>query len=236
MEPVVLSPDAARAITVKEQLVGINREVCTWAIENGLLLKEARDNGYHKEWGYDTFDHAIDALQNQGLIDYGPRNARNFILVVEMIQKQGLDQAAIAKIPISKLREIASLKSPKDQHLLLEACATSNVAEIQRMAKRLRAEAAGEDVDPLSPVTIMLTETMRAFYKTCLQKARDIYTLDLAVPDAAVLVDAILPEWFNTTGADHGQAVDRESDQEQGRPSPAVARQEGQEDPGEETR
>jgi hypothetical protein len=198
MESVVLSPAASRAIAVKERLVGIGREVSSWAIENGLLLKEARDNGYHREWGYQSFDAAIAALQDAGQLDYGPRNARNFILVVEMIQKQGLDQNITAQIPISKLREVASLKNPKDQLALLALCSTGNVAEVQREAKRLRALANGDDVDPFSPYTIYCTDTMKGFIKECLEKARDRYTLDVTVPDAAVLVDAILPEWFNT--------------------------------------
>jgi len=198
MESVVLSPAASRAIAVKERLVGIGKEVSSWAIENGLLLKEARDNGYHREWGYQSFDAAIAALQDAGQLDYGPRNARNFILIVEMIQRQGLDPAITAKIPISKLREVASLKSPKDQLALLELCGSGNVADVQREAKRLRALANGEDVDPFSPYTIYCTETMKGFIKECLEKARELYTLDATVPDAAVLVDAILPEWFNT--------------------------------------
>jgi len=198
MESVVLSPAASRAIAVKERLVGIGREVSSWAIENGLLLKEARDNGYHREWGYTSFDAAIEGLQNAGQLDYGPRNARNFILVVEMIQRQGLDPEKTAQIPISKLREVASLKSPKDQLALLELCGSGNVADVQREAKRLRALANGEDVDPFSPYTIYCTETMKGFIKECLEKARELYTLDATVPDAAVLVDAILPEWFNT--------------------------------------
>lgn len=191
-------PVTGRPAEVRERLHAISRDVSASYIENGLLLQEAQNNAYHRAWGFTDFDEAIDALHEQGVLDYSSRNARNFIAVVSMIQRQQLDPAAVSKIAISKLREIATLKDAASQRALLDSCHGMSVADVQKEAKRLRAKAAGHDIDPLNPITLMMTDTMKGFFRECMVKAREEYALESTLPDVNVLVDSVLPEWFNS--------------------------------------
>jgi hypothetical protein len=56
----------------------------------------------------------------------------------------------------------------------------------------------------------MMTATMRVFFKDCIKKAKQIYAVNPDTPDVAVLVDMILPEWFNSTPQIEAEAVEAE--------------------------
>jgi hypothetical protein len=205
---VVEKGSPARSKYVMDRLVAINRQAEEIIIENGLLLREYKDNGYWREDGYESFDSAIDSLHEKGVLDYRARNARNFIAVVDMLEKHNLGAEAIKGIGISKLREIATLKNIDEQKRLLGGAGEMDVSTVQREAKKARDKAAGRDVDPLQPYTIMTTETGHQFVKECLSKARRVHALSDAMPDGAVLVDAILPEW--NSGVNEAKSIDAE--------------------------
>jgi hypothetical protein len=190
-----------RAVEVRERLAAINSQHNDLVLENGCLLKEYKDNGYYREDGFTSFDEAIDALHERGVLDYGARNARHFVAIVEMVHNLGIEAAEVKKVGVSKLREIASLKSEAAQRKMLEEARDKTVGQIQREAKQLRDKAAGRDTDPLDPITLMMTETQKMFYKNCIGQARLEYSIDEKVPDVAVLVDMILAEWFSGTSA-----------------------------------
>ncbi len=199
----VLSKTQNRAVEVRERLAAINRQHNDLVLENGLLLREYKTNAYFKEDGFVTFDEAIDALQQRGELDYGARNARHFIAIVDMVDRLHLTPQEVKDIGVSKLREIAALKSEAAQRNLLEAARTQTVGEIQKEAKRLRDKAAGRDEDPLNPVTLMMTDTQRQFYKVCILRGRKEAGVEDNTPEAAILVDVILAEWFS--GLKHEQ-------------------------------
>jgi hypothetical protein len=202
MESELLTQKQGRAAEVRNRLAAINSQHNDLVLENGLLLKEYKDNVLFKEEGYASFDIAIDTLHEQGVLDYGARNARHFIAIVEMVQNLALDAASVKQIGVSKLREIASLKSEAAQRKMLDEAKDKTVGEIQREAKQLRDKAAGRDIDPLDPVTLMMSETQKAFFKTCIAQARIEYGVNDNVPDVAVLVDMVLADWFSgTSGA-----------------------------------
>jgi hypothetical protein len=194
--PDIILASPERAQVVKTRLLAINSQASNLIIENGLLLKEYKQNDYYKADGFATFDVAIQMMQESGQLDYGPRQARNFIAIVDMLQALGIDPADVETIGISKLREIASLPLDTDQRALLSAARTLTVAEVQREAKRLRDKAFGRETDPLVPVVLKTTETQATFLKECLTEARRIYALPDTLGDASVFVDSILAEWF----------------------------------------
>jgi hypothetical protein len=187
---------AGRAAEIVSQLVAINVQHNDMVLTNGLLLKEYKDNGMHKEAGFASFDEAIDSLHERGVLDYGARNARHFIAIVEMVQNLGIDAAEVKKVGVSKLREIASLKSEAAQRKMLEEANSKTVGEVQREAKQLRDKAAGRDTDPLDPVTLMMTVTQKSMFKECIAHARRAYSVEENVPDVAILVDMILADWY----------------------------------------
>lgn len=188
-----------RAVQVRERLAAINAQHNDLVLENGLLLKEYKENAYFKEEGFKSFDEAIDTMHERGVLDYGARNARHFIAIVEMVQDLGLEAADVKQLGVSKLREIASIKDKDQQRQLLEEAKTKSVGEVQRRAKQLRDKAAGRDTDPLDPMTLMMTETQKAFFRECIAAARIEYGINDTVPEVAVLVDYVLAEWFSGT-------------------------------------
>lgn len=186
-----------RALYVKRRILAIGEAAATLVLEAGTLLTEYKANAYWREDGYPSFDVAIDTMQSNGQIDFGSRQARNLISVVEMFTKLGIPETKRRELGISKLREVASLHDEKEQRKLLDAASGMSVAEVQREAKRLRYLASGRDVDPLDPIVIQASTTQRQFYGECIDAARHQYGIDDHVPEATVLVDTILAEWHS---------------------------------------
>jgi hypothetical protein len=193
-----------RAQFVSSRLQEISKSMAEYFIETGQLLKEYKDNGYYKEEGYDSFDQAIEQMHQDGKLDFGSRNARNLIGVVEMALDNGLKPADLEGISISKLRELATL--PKEaQKKMLPTAAETPVAEIQAEAKKIRHKARGHDVDPLDYITLPTTATGKTAFNTAIATARRINSIADNVPDHAVLIDVILAEWMS------GQETEAES-------------------------
>lgn len=205
-------PAPGRADWVRQRLSELNKSAGELIIENGLLLQELKANGYYKEYGYKTFDECILAMQANGEIDYGPRQARNFQAIVKMVSEVGLSAGDLDAIAVSKLREIATLPASTDEkRAFIEQAKDMSVAEVQAEAKRRRDKHFGNDTDPLKPYVLHTTDSQREFLVECVQKARRVYSLDDSTPDTAVLVDAILSDWFNTVD-DLPQAPPDEAD------------------------
>jgi hypothetical protein len=185
-----------RALFVKNRIIQINQTAGDLILETGQLLLEYKTNRYWAEDGHDSFDAAIDALQDRGQISFGSRNARNLMAVFEMVSKLGDGAEAAKELGMSKLREIASLRNDGDRQKLLAAAKDMTVEEVQKAAKGARDKAAGRDVDPTDPIIIRhATATQRKFYEECIAVARKEYSLNDDVPEAAVLVDCLLADW-----------------------------------------
>ncbi len=200
---------ANRGAQIKTKLTEYGQQAADLILQNGLLLREYQSGCYFKEEGHKSFDEAIEAMKNSGLIDYGARQARHFIAIIGMVEALGISPDEVKRLGMSKLREIASVKDTKEQLALLGAAQTQSVADIQKEAKRLRDKAAGRDTDPLDPVTLMMTATQKQFFKECIAHGRKISGLgEDKVPDVAVLVDVILADW--SSGVE-GFAVPEES-------------------------
>ena len=185
-----------RASYVRDRLVAINKSASDIVIENAYLLKEVKDNGLWRTWGYQSFDAAIDDMQAKGMVDYGPRQARNFVAIANMVSERGYTLEQVKEIPISKLREIATIPIADEQKALLDEAPKLTTAEVQKKAKAIRDKAHGREGDPLHPITILVTETGRQMYKDCIQTAREVYSLSDDMPETAVLIDHILADWF----------------------------------------
>lgn len=194
---VVLPALSPRAIFLRERLVTINKTAGEMILENGLLLREMKVNAIFKELGYDTFDSAIDSMHDQGQLDYGARNARYFIAIVDMIEKLCLDEADTKNLGVSKLREISSIRDEKDQRKLLEAAGDMSVSEVQAEAKAIRDRAAGRDVDPLTPRNLRFSETQAACFDATIAATRTVHGINDNVPVEAILIDVIMADWYS---------------------------------------
>lgn len=191
-----------RAQFVRDRIVTLHKAASEIVLETGVLLQEYKSQGYFLEQGYDSFDSAIEDWQSKGLVDFGPRNARNFIAIVNMVQARGLKVDDVKEMPVSKLREIASIPIAEEQARLLEAAKTMTTAEVQREAKQLRDKAHGRESDPLHPITLMTTESGREHFRNCIKTARTVYALSDDMPETAVLIDHILADWY-TNAIEH---------------------------------
>lgn len=190
----ILPAASTRGQYLHERLLSINRSAADLILENGTILREIRTTAVYREWGDDSFDAAIDRLQDEGRIDYGSRQARNFIAIVDMFESLQLGPADIKTLGISKLREVASVRGVDEQRRLIEEAKHMSVADVQKAAKAIRDKAAGRDVDPLDCYTLKFSASLKAFFKECLAVGRLVYSLNDDVPAEAVL-EAILADW-----------------------------------------
>lgn len=188
---------ADRGLQIKTKLIALGKQAADLILTNGLLLREYQSGGYYKEDGYASFDAAIEAMKDSGQLDYGARQARHFIAIVSMCEALNIQGPEVNKLGISKLREIASVKDPQQQLALLGQAGEKSYSEVQAEAKRIRDKAAGRDTDPLSPLTVMVSETGKTFFRECIAAARQAYSISEEVPEAAVLIDYILAEWHS---------------------------------------
>jgi hypothetical protein len=188
-----------RASQIKTKLIELGRQASNLILTNGLLLREYQSAGFYKEDGYKTFDEAIEAMKDAGQLDYGARQARHFVAIINMCDSLNINEAEVNKLGISRLREIASIKDPQQQLALLGSADGKSVADLQREAKAIRDKAAGREGDPLDPVTLLMTATQKQFYKDCIAAGRKMNggKDPEAVPDVAILIDVILADWHS---------------------------------------
>src|SRR3954466_552576 len=187
-----------RGVHIKARLLQLGKQAADLILSSGILLREYRSGAYYKEDGHASFDVAIEAWKDAGLIDYGARQARHLIAVVDMCESLNIEGPEVNKLGISKLREIASIKDPQQQLALLGQAGQKSYSEVQAEAKRIRDKAAGRDTDPLDPVTLLMSVTQKAFYKEAIGRGRQLSGLgEDKVPDVAVLVDVILADWMS---------------------------------------
>jgi hypothetical protein len=186
-----------RAVFVRSRLLEINAQANNLILENGLLLREYKQNGYFREDGYKSFDDAIQMMQNAGKLDYGPRQARYFISIVDMVDTLQISPGEIDQIGVSKLREIAGVPAESDKRKLLDSAKDMSVGEVQKEAKRLRDIALGRESDPLVPIVLKTTQSQCDMFNDCIQSARSIYSLPEEMSETSILIDIILTAWFN---------------------------------------
>lgn len=184
-----------RSSFVRDRLLSLNKNAAQLVMENGALLREYKQRQYYVEEGYASFDMAIDDMHDRGMLDYRCRQARNFIAIVDMVDQLGIDPKEIPEIGMSKLREIATTRAPDTRHLL-EAAKDMSVSEVQAEARKIRDKAAGRDTDPLKPWVVKTTESQMMFAEEAILEARRIYQLPEDCPEAAVLIDHVMAEWF----------------------------------------
>lgn len=185
-----------RGAQIKTKLTEYGQQAADLILQNGLLLREYQSGCYFKEEGHKSFDEAVESWKSAGLIDYGARQARHFVAIINMVETLSITPDEVKKLGMSKLREIASVKDTKEQLALLGEARTKSVADIQKEAKRLRDKAAGRDTDPLDPVTLMMTASQKEFYRECIAHGRRLSGLsEDKVPDVAILVDVVLADW-----------------------------------------
>jgi hypothetical protein len=194
---VALAVKDNRAAYVKDRLIQINKHAASIIIESGTLLREYKANGYAKEDGFSSFDEAIEAYHSSGLLDYGARQARYLISVVDMVDNLSIPAEKVEQIGVSKLREIAGVPGEGDKKALLDKADSMSVAEVQKEAKKLRDKALGRESDPLIVTVLKTTESQQKMFNECISEARRIYALPEEMSEASILVDVILTAWFN---------------------------------------
>lgn len=191
--PEVISTEA---LDIKTRLITINKTHSDLIFENGLLLRNIFVNAIYREWGYDSFDQAIDTMQDQGLLTYGHRNARNFIAIIDMFEVLHLD-GSMKELGVTKLREIASLKEADDQLEVLDHAAEMSVPEVVAEVKAIKDRRAGRDSDPFKPRMLKFSETQSKAFDEILAATRTVHGINDNVPAEAILIDVIMADWYS---------------------------------------
>src|SRR5688500_15498532 len=122
-----------RAQYVRDRISAINRTVTESVYENAMLLQELKENAFYREYGYGSFDEGIRAMQDRGEIDYGPKQARNFLRIAATAALLGMSDGDIAALGMSKMRAIAG--APGDVNLkreMVEQAREMTVAEVEK--------------------------------------------------------------------------------------------------------
>lgn len=194
--PVVEVSAPRRGEHIRQELARLSKELSQFIMTTGALLREYKGGGYFKEDGYDSFDEAIEAFKQQGLLDYGARQARNLIAIIDLVDAVMLSAEDVNKLGISKLKEIASVRDLTEQRRLLEEAKDKPYDEVKREAKRLRDKAAGRETDPWEGrVELLMTQSQMTLYKHCIRAARLMAGMSDDVPEAVVLCDVILADF-----------------------------------------
>jgi hypothetical protein len=97
----------------------------------GELLLEARDHEYHKDWGFAQFKDWIDSSD----LDMGWRQAYYLMNIMEQAKEMGYTHEDLAKIKLSKLKEIFSLKDPEQIKQLMSKGADMSLEEVREAVK-----------------------------------------------------------------------------------------------------
>jgi hypothetical protein len=94
---------AGESVTVRKQLESLiaNHERSLFDI--GELLYQVRRNGFHQQWGYNTFSEYVESLK------FKPRRARYLARISGVMSELGIERADYEVLGIAKLREITSL-------------------------------------------------------------------------------------------------------------------------------
>jgi hypothetical protein len=91
-------------------LMQLGSEIQRSFITMGRLLKEARDNDYHLEYGYPRFGQWV---EESGL-DLSERNAYYMINVIERAEQLGIPDDQLQQVKFSSLKEIMALPESTD--------------------------------------------------------------------------------------------------------------------------
>jgi hypothetical protein len=94
-EAIIEVGPANRGPQIKAKLAEYGQQAADLILQNGLLLREYQSGGYYKEDGHKNFDEAIEAMKNAGLLDYGARQARHFIAIINMVETLNIGLAAV---------------------------------------------------------------------------------------------------------------------------------------------
>jgi hypothetical protein len=128
-----------RALVVRQAIELAKKQVLDGFLHLGRLLKEARDNEYHRDWGYTRFDNWVN--ESAGL-DMSPRQAYYLINAVELIEQHQLTDEQAERIGISKLKLIASGSSVEgaEQEIqeMLNNAADTPLSEVRDSVARIK--------------------------------------------------------------------------------------------------
>src|SRR5208282_1207039 len=101
----VAGQSAQRAAAVKIELEHLNSLVLDSTFDIAELLVEVKENKYYGAWGFETFDEYVEVV-------LGMKRVRAYYLIriVTTAKKLDIPRKDYEDVPISKLREIFSLK------------------------------------------------------------------------------------------------------------------------------
>lgn len=136
----IVLAEQPRSELVRLQIVQLGKSIHSNFISLGRLLKEARDNKYHNEWGFTRFGDWVESASG---LDVSERTAYDFIKVVETAERLQLTDEQLQEYKISNLKEILSLTESSDPEVikeLLEESKTMQVKKVKELVGAIKQE------------------------------------------------------------------------------------------------
>ena len=152
----ILIGDQERAKEVVRRLESIRDITKSNFFELCDLLLEAHENSYHLIWGYGSFKDWIEACN----LDIKWRAAYNYLAVAQRSRELGVGRDELAKLPITTLTEIFSLKPAdhaEDMRQLIGEAEDLTTDEVKQRVKQKKLKAGEEMYTHLNlkiPVTV----------------------------------------------------------------------------------
>lgn len=166
----------SRAERVRRDLIALKQSVTISFFDIGELMVEARDNGYHMDWGYQNFGEWI-----QNNMDMSERQGYYLMRIVEGQRKLGLPRNALMDLSMSKLKSIFGLdfdKFEKDIKGLLMSAPDMTADEVEAAAQTIKG--GGIAVSPLLWLTIKVSPEVKKLVKQAFEGVRQFTGRDLS--------------------------------------------------------
>jgi hypothetical protein len=199
-----------RAEVVRERIYEIKDDLVSKSLELGHLLKEARDNQYHVEWGCSQFGQWV---ENASGLDMSERSAYYLIRIVERSEELGIGDDQLRRVKLSKLKEIFALKAAEPE-LIKELVTKAETATLEEIRHDCQLVKIADGAEPYLYWACKIPQSVREDLDKSFEKVRRIYgdkfTEDGSIQDIPdwMCLKYIFIEWLNTPVAEDSEVVD----------------------------
>lgn len=134
--PQMISELSTRADIVLSKINSLKSALNENILDLGELLSEVKSKQHYQAWGYDSLDSWI---EHSGL-DMGTRHAYYIIKIVDTAKELGIPKDELAKVKMSKLKAIFSLKGEDKAKIkeLVGQAETMPLEDVQKAVQKVK--------------------------------------------------------------------------------------------------
>lgn len=136
----VVVAEQPRSEVVRLQIMQLSQTLHKSFVVLGRLLKEARDESYHLQWGYQRWGQWVEEASG---LDMSERTAYDFVKIIEVADRLQLPDSDLEQVKVSSLKVIASLPEdtdPETVKALLEDAKTLPFKTVREVVGQMKNE------------------------------------------------------------------------------------------------